>query len=162
MIRSVRTNVVPQSAVVPATIRGTGLTPDGNNPHAVNKSPALHVLIVDDEPLIRWSLSETLIEDGHLVSEAGDAETAMRALSESADPYDVALLDFHLPDSHDLGLLSTIRRLSPKTVVIMMTAYGTPEMSDGALQLGAYRVVPKPFEVHDMADLVLQAHASGR
>ena len=151
-----------QSAVVPATIGATGLSPAGKSTHTVKKSPALHVLIVDDEPLIRWSLSETLIEDGHLVSEAGDGETAMRTLNEGGEPYDVVLLDYHLPDSHDLRLLSTIRKVSPKTVVIMMTAYGTPEMSDGALQLGAYRVVPKPFEVHDMADLVLQAYASGR
>ena len=42
----------------------------------------------------------------------------------------------------------------------MMTAFATPEMSDAALRIGAYRVVPKPFEVHDMADLVLEAHAS--
>ena len=47
----------------------------------------------------------------------------------------------------------------PKTAVIMMTAFGTPEMSDAALRIGAYRVVPKPFEVHDIAALVLEAHA---
>jgi DNA-binding NtrC family response regulator len=126
----------------------------------VNKSPSLRVLVVDDEPLIRWSLSETLIEGGHLVSEAGDAETAMRTLTDGDGPFDVVLLDYHLPDSHDLALLSTIRHVSPKTAVIMMTAFGTPEMSDAALRMGAYCVVPKPFEVHDIADLVLEAHAT--
>jgi DNA-binding NtrC family response regulator len=59
-----------------------------------------------------------------------------------------------------LNLLSTIRRLSPQSAVILMTAYGTPEVAQGALALGAYRIVPKPFDVHDMAHLVLQAHAS--
>jgi len=44
--------------------------------------------------------------------------------------------------------------------VIMMTAFGTPEVDAGARQLGAYQVVPKPFEVHDIATLVLQAHAA--
>jgi DNA-binding NtrC family response regulator len=44
----------------------------------------------------------------------------------------------------------------------MMTAFSTPEMVDAARRLGAYRVVPKPFEVHDMANLVLEAHASER
>ena len=52
--------------------------------------------------------------------------------------------------------------MAPNTAVIMMTAFGTPEMSDAALRSGAYRVVPKPFEVHDMANLVLEAHANGR
>ena len=126
----------------------------------VKKSALLRVLIVDDEPLIRWSLGETLGEAGHGVTEAADGESAIRTLSDGSDPFDVVLLDYRLPDSNDLGLLSTIRRIAPKSAVIMMTAYGTPEMADGALALGAYRVVPKPFEVHDMAELVMGAHAS--
>jgi DNA-binding NtrC family response regulator len=40
----------------------------------------------------------------------------------------------------------------------MMTAYGTPEVAGGALKLGAYRVVPKPFDMDEMASLVLEAH----
>jgi DNA-binding NtrC family response regulator len=126
----------------------------------VNKSSPLRILVVDDESLIRWSLSETLTDSGHLVREAGDGETALRTLTDGDGPFDVMLLDYHLPDSHDLALLSTIRRVAPKTAVIMMTAFGTPEMSDAALSIGAYRVVFKPFEVHDIADLVLEAHAS--
>ena len=132
----------------------------GKIPQAANKSAPLRILVVDDEPLIRWSLTETLSDLGHLVSEAGDAESARRTLTHAGGPFDVVLLDYHLPDSHDLVLLSQIRRLAPDTAVIMMTAFATPEMSDAALRIGAYRVVHKPFEVHDMADLVLEAHAS--
>ena len=120
---------------------------------------SLHVLVVDDEFLIRWSLVETLAEEGHRLAEAGDGETALKTLG-SDDPFDVVLLDYHLPDSHDLTLLATIRRLAPQAVVIMMTAFGTPEMMDQALGLGAFRVVPKPFDVHDIAALVVEAHAS--
>ena len=86
----------------------------------------------------------------------------MRALTDGDGPFDVVLLDYHLPDSHDLALLSQIRQVAPNAAVIMMTAFGTPEMSDAALRIGAYRVVPKPFEVHDIADLVLEAHAAAR
>jgi DNA-binding NtrC family response regulator len=120
------------------------------------------VLIVDDEPLIRWSLSETLTEDGHVVAEAADGDAAMRTMAAASPSFDVVLLDYHLPDSNDLVLLSSIRQAAPGIVVIMMTAYSTPEMADEALRLGAYRVVPKPFEVQDMASLVLEAHASTR
>ena len=120
----------------------------------------LRVLIVDDEPLIRWSLSETLTDSGCRVDEAADAQSAMRLLTGSGAPFDVVLLDYHLPDSHNLSLLSAIRQIAPRAAVIMMTAFGTPEMSRGALELGAYRVLAKPFEVHDMPDLVLQAHTS--
>jgi DNA-binding NtrC family response regulator len=128
-------------------------------PVTAKNPPMLRVLVVDDEPLIRWSLAETLSEMGHVVVEAGDGVSAIRALDEGA-PFDAVVLDYRLPDSNDLNLLATIRRLAPQAAVIMMTAFGTPEVTSGAIKLGAYRVVPKPFEMHDMAELVTQATAS--
>jgi DNA-binding NtrC family response regulator len=119
------------------------------------------VLVVDDEPLIRWSLSQTLEQSGHAVVEAGDAESTVRVLS-AGDPFDVVLLDYRLPDSNDLNLLATVRRLAPASAVIMMTAFGTPEVMTGAVKLGAYQVISKPFEVHEVAALVLEAHAAPR
>jgi DNA-binding NtrC family response regulator len=122
------------------------------------KSPSLRILIVDDEPLIRWSLAETLVESGHSVAEAGDGASAIGALG-AEEGVDVVVLDYRLPDSNDLSLLRTIRRISPGSAVIMMTAFGTPEMARQAIALGAWRVVAKPFEIHEMADLVAQAAA---
>jgi DNA-binding NtrC family response regulator len=125
------------------------------------KSPhALRVLVVDDEPLIRWSLSETLSASGHTVTEAPDAASARRVVRDNSQRPDVVLLDYRLPDSNDLGLLAMIRREAPGTQVILMTAHGTPELAKGALDLGAYRVVSKPFEVHDLTALVSEAYAS--
>lgn len=120
------------------------------------KSPSVRVLVVDDEPLIRWSVVETLIERGFEVVEAPDGRTAVSAI-DGTQAFDVVLLDFRLPDSNDLTLLSTIRRQSPASKIILMTAYGTPEVLRGALDLGAYRVVSKPFEMSEMAALVAQA-----
>ena len=129
-------------------------------PHVNKKSPSLRVLVVDDEPLIRWSLSETLMDHGFDVLEAADAVGTVRALRDGARAVDVVLLDFRLPDSNDLTLLSAIRRLAPDAQVILMTAYGTPELVKTAIDLGAFRVVSKPFEMNELADLILQAHAS--
>lgn len=123
------------------------------------KSPSVRVLVVDDEPLIRWSVVETLIERGFEVVEAPDGRGAVSAI-DGKQAFDVVLLDFRLPDSNDLTLLSTIRQQSPRSQVILMTAYGTPEVTKGALDLGAYRVVSKPFEMSEMAALVAQARAA--
>ena len=125
------------------------------------KSPPLHVLVVDDEPLIRWSLAETLKEQGHDVVEAGDGHGAEMAVRNASEPFDVVLMDYRLPDSNDLLLLASIRRLSPRAQVILMTAFGRPEIVRGALEVGAFRVINKPFEMRDMADLVAHAHAAG-
>jgi DNA-binding NtrC family response regulator len=113
----------------------------------------LRVLVVDDEPLIRWSIAETLGAAGHQVTEAEDAASALRAMKDTAAP-DLVLLDFRLPDSSDLGLLAKIRQMSPGTTVIMMTAFGTPDVTAGALKLGASRVLSKPFNMHDLEDVV--------
>ena len=124
------------------------------------KFSVLRVLVVDDEPLIRWSIAETLLDCGYEVSEAVDGQTALRVLTDAPAPIDVVVLDYRLPDSDDLNLLSAIRRISPKSQVILMTAFGTPEVVSGAQQLGVYRVVHKPFEMNDLAALVKQAHTS--
>jgi DNA-binding NtrC family response regulator len=113
----------------------------------------LRVLVVDDEPLIRWSIAETLGAAGHQVTEAQDAASALRALADAPDT-DLVLLDFRLPDSNDLGLLAEIRRMAPAVPVIMMTAFGTPDVTAGALKLGASKVLNKPFNMHDLEDLV--------
>ena|SRR5207302_9970806 len=124
------------------------------------KCPSIRVLIVDDEPLIRWSLAETLLDSGYDVSEASNGQTALQVLSAAQAPFHVAVLDYRLPDSNDLKVLAAMRRMSPWTQVILMTAFGTPEVVSGAQQLGVYRVVHKPFEMSDISDLVQQAHAS--
>lgn len=113
----------------------------------------LHVLVVDDEPLIRWSIAETLGAAGHQVTEAQDAASALKALAGVREP-DLVLLDFRLPDSNDLGLLAQIRQLAPAATIIMMTAFGTPDVTAGALKLGASRVLNKPFNMHDLEDIV--------
>jgi DNA-binding NtrC family response regulator len=119
------------------------------------------VLVVDDEALIRWTLAETLAERGYFVKEAGDAGTALQAIQESTDPFDVILLDYRLPDSKDLNLLSEIKRLAPATQVIMVTAHGSPELAEKATALGAYAMISKPFEVESLAALVERARAAG-
>lgn len=119
------------------------------------------VLVVDDEALIRWSLAESLAEKGYAVTEAPDGRTAMGAIEQSDAPFDVVLLDYRLPDSADLTLLAKILRQTPSTQVIMITAHNSPELAQGALDLGAFRVVSKPFEMDMIASLVAQARAKG-
>jgi DNA-binding NtrC family response regulator len=127
-----------------------------NIPSMPKNSPPT-VLVVDDEALIRWSLTEMLAERGYAVTEAGDARMALAALESAAQPFDVVLLDYRLPDSADLRLLEKVRHLTPSSQVIMITAHNSPELAQGAVALGAYRVVSKPFEVDTLAALVNQA-----
>ena len=123
-------------------------------------SPPLHDLVVDDELLNRWALVENLRVSGHHAVEAGDARTAIQALLMAPVPFDVVLLDLRLPDASGLAVLAQARQRSAETQVILMTAYGTPEVVEDALDLGAFRVVPKPLEMAELSDLVIEAHAA--
>ena len=129
-------------------------------PAMLKKSPNVCVLIVDDEPLIRWSLAETLTDHGYGVLQAADGQGAVEALKDTPLPVDVIMLDYRLPDSNNLQLLATIRALSPRSCVVLMTAFGTPEVAAEALRLGAFCVVNKPLEMQEVADLVSRAHGS--
>jgi DNA-binding NtrC family response regulator len=121
----------------------------------------LRVLVVEDEPLIRWSIAETLAQGGHQVVEAASAADAVQAIHDTPQPIDVVLMDLRLPDSSDLELLASIRRLRPESAVVLMTAYGTPEVARHALELGVYRVIDKPFDMHVLDGLLREAHDAG-
>jgi two-component system NtrC family response regulator len=122
----------------------------------------LRILVVDDEALMRWSLSEILGREGHTVVEAVSASTARQVMDDASQPIDVVLLDYRLPDSNDLTLLEEVRRRMPASAVVLMTAYGGPDVVQGALDRGAYCVVDKPFDIHQVEPLVRDAYQAAR
>jgi DNA-binding NtrC family response regulator len=123
---------------------------------------SLTVLVVDDEALLRWSLAELLRCSGHSVIEAACADTARTAITHASKAIDVVLLDYRLPDSSDLRLLEEIRGRLPQSAVVLMTAFGTPEVMQGALDRGAYCVLNKPFDLHGVEGLITEAHRASR
>lgn len=127
----------------------------------VNAGGAPQVLVVDDERLIRWSLSAKLRDDGYGVTEAADGRGAVAAVV-GGPPPEVVLLDYRLPDVDGFQLLSTLVSMLPAGRVVLMTAHGAPEVQAGALASGAARVVQKPFVLEEMAVLVSQELAIGR
>jgi DNA-binding NtrC family response regulator len=118
------------------------------------------VLVVDDEPLIRWSLSEGLSESGYPVRLAGNAAEARAALAALDSQPLVVILDLRLPDSVDLALLAEIRDRHPGAPVVMMSAHGTADDVKRAGELGACRFVEKPFDVTELVKLVGEAWES--
>ena len=129
-----------------------GPQPLGNFPGAADSFP-LHMLVVDDEPLIRWSVSETFADLGCDVEQASDAGSALRTVGAATRPFDVVVLDLRLPDMSDLSLLGTLRQLLPDATLILMTAFGTAEIIRDARALGA-AVLNKPFELEELRRLV--------
>jgi DNA-binding NtrC family response regulator len=122
----------------------------------------LTVLVVDDEALLRWSIAELLRRGGHAVLEATSAAEAREAINRMPARIDVVLLDYRLPDSNSLKFLEEVRRRLPQSAVVLMTAFGTPEMAQGAADRGAYCLLSKPFDMHDVEVLVTEASRASR
>jgi DNA-binding NtrC family response regulator len=119
-----------------------------------DKSDGLRALVVDDEPLVRWAVAETLRLHGYEVAEAGDAQRTVQALRNAAAVPDVVLLDLRLPDCSDLTLLQTVGLLAPAATVILMTAHATPDLRERARQFGAACVLDKPFDIDGLEDTI--------
>src|SRR5688572_21868347 len=82
------------------------------------------ILVVDDEPLIRWSLSERLKADGYHVLQA---ETGAAALERMRDGIDLVLLDYRLPDTDGLTVLREMKQVDPDILVILLTSFVSVE-----------------------------------
>ena len=144
----------------PTPLEAAGQSGDFTPPLRNSQHP--RVLVVDDESLVRWSLAETLGERGYDVVEAADAASAVSALLSSRSRIAVVLLDLYLPDADDLRVLKALRQMSPETPVILMTAYGTHELTAEAIRLGAFTVLDKPFELADVRPVIEQSLGSAR
>ena len=83
----------------------------------------------------------------------------MAAVSGGSGLFDVVILDYCLPDRHDLSLLEDVLLASPRTAVLMMTAFADDDMRSRALARGVRAVVGKPFQVKSFVSLVESAVA---
>jgi DNA-binding NtrC family response regulator len=107
---------------------------------------ARRILVVDDERLVRWSLTQRLRADGMEVLEAATAAEAMQV----REP-DAAILDYRLPDGDGIGVLKRLREVDPDIPVVMLTAHKDVDIVVEAIKAGASDYVTKPFEVDDVA-----------
>jgi DNA-binding NtrC family response regulator len=132
----------------------------GKDPHPGENRPPLAILVVDDEPLIRWSLREALRARRHAVSTASTGAEALRVVADNTVHFDVVILDYRLPDRSDLTLLEDLQAASPGSAIVMMTAFADDEMRARALARGVKAVVGKPFQLKSFVSLIESAVAS--
>src|SRR6266540_396093 len=112
------------------------------------------ILVVDDEPLIRWTLSERLSQDGHQVVEA---DTARAALARFGPDIDLVLLDYKLPDSDGLQVLRGMKAADADVPIILLTAFSSIETAVEAMKQGAYHYANKPFNLDEIAMVAQKA-----
>lgn len=115
----------------------------------------IRILVVDDELSMREFLSILLEREGYQVETAGSAEEALRQMETSL--FDLVLSDVQMPGLGGIELLSRIKKISPETGVLMITAFSAAEQAVEAMKLGAYDYISKPFKIEEIKQLIKNA-----
>ena len=115
------------------------------------------ILVVDDELIVRESLSKWFREDGYRVDAAENAAAALRKLQ--AAQWNLMLVDIKMPGMDGIELLQRVRQTNKEVVVIVITAFATVDTAGRALKEGAYDYITKPIDpdyLDHMVDKALQ------
>ncbi len=107
-------------------------------------SAASSIFIVDDEPILRQTLSAILQRQGYQVSTASSIQEAAQILSKGG--FDLVFLDLKMPGGGGMELLPDIRKMYPEMPVIILTAHATLDSAMGAVRLGASDYLLKPID----------------
>ena len=118
------------------------------------------ILIVDDEEIIRESLSFILTKEGYAVREAPNGRAALEIVME--DAVDLVLTDLEMPEMKGIELLEHVSRVSPETLVVIITAYGSIDSAIAALRQGAVDYILKPVEFDELLIKVKRLFATRR
>ncbi len=103
------------------------------------------ILIIDDEPAIRRSMSDIFSDEGYNVISAEDGSQALTLLEKETP--DLIFLDIWLPDSDGLKLLPGLKKEHPQVPVIMISGHGTIETAVQATKMGAFDFIEKPLSL---------------
>lgn len=114
-----------------------------------------HILVVDDEPMIREILRETLEQDGHRVTEAENGKVACERIESVA--FDLILTDVKMPVMDGFTLMKNLGDLTDQIPVVVITSFGDIDVAVDAIRLGAYDYVVKPFNISQVSLSVRRA-----
>jgi len=120
------------------------------------------ILVVDDEESVAFFLAENLAEQGadYQVETVNSGEEALAKIA--AQPFDLVITDLRMPGINGLELMERVRALSPHTRLILMTAYGNPDVEAASYRLGACRYLAKPFPIQTLFATVQEALAEAK
>jgi DNA-binding response OmpR family regulator len=113
------------------------------------------VLLVEDDPDMRWAVRDVLLMRGFVVNTAEDGLQAVECASRRN--YDVLVCDVRLPGLDGLSVARIVRRLTPQTRVLLMTAFPEWKVSDAAAEAGVVAVLSKPLNLAVLTAAVVRA-----
>jgi CheY-like chemotaxis protein len=119
----------------------------------------LHILVVDDDPILLKSLCDILGIDGHRVVAANGGQngiTAFCAARDRSEPFSVVITDMGMPYVDGRKVAAAVKNISPTTPILMLTGWGQRLISEGTVPPEVDRVLSKPPRLHDLREALAQ------
>ena len=120
----------------------------------------MRVLVVDDDPGVRYTLREILSSAGLAVEEAGDGEEALARFD--AAPVPLVIADLRMPRMDGMELLRRLLSRQPAPRVVLVTAHGSERQAAEAVRAGAWDYFRKPFDNDELLAVVRRAAEAAR
>ncbi len=121
---------------------------------------SLRILLIEDDRAIAGGMQKVMAAEGYDVTVVVRGDDGLeRAL---AEPYDLVISDLKLPGADGLTIVRRLHQARPKLPIILITAHGTTETAIEATRWGAFDYVPKPFEMEELLDIMVQALETSR
>jgi len=116
------------------------------------------VLVVDDDPGMLRAMTKVLVSEGMQVTGVSDPIVVVKKLADSEKRFDLVITDLRMPMFSGRGVLALASAL-PELPVIIITAFGGPDVQALALRLGAFAFLEKPVAAPQLIDVVKRALA---
>jgi two-component system response regulator AtoC len=113
------------------------------------------ILVADDDASIRSLLQQLLVDEGYSVLEAATGTEVVQQVGQASP--DLVIMDVRMPELDGIEALQKVKSLSPKTSVLIMTAFGSSNFAIKAMELGAFDYITKPFELDKISHTVRRA-----
>ncbi|MBN2144423.1 MAG: sigma-54-dependent Fis family transcriptional regulator [Candidatus Aureabacteria bacterium] len=112
----------------------------------------IHILVVDDEEIMRNFLSDMLRDEGYEVQAVASGEEGINLLQKS--DFDLVVTDLKMPGFSGIDVLKAVKQQNSNTYVIMITGYASVETAVESMKLGAVDYITKPFEMDQIKNVI--------
>lgn len=112
----------------------------------------LRILVLDDEEIVVARLKPALEKEGYIVDTFTNSKLAKNHLEKNK--YDIVVTDLKMADIDGLQLFRFVKEKWPGTKVVLISGFATLKVAQDALKEGVYQVIPKPFKISHIKELI--------
>ncbi|MCX5864782.1 MAG: response regulator [Deltaproteobacteria bacterium] len=120
----------------------------------------MRLLVVDDEPIVGKRLKQVFGKIGFEIETYTDSAAALAAIAEK--PFDIVVTDLKMEGIDGIEVLKRVRAMNPKTRVIIITGYASPDTAELAQQEGVFAFLAKPFRLDELKQVIYRAMEADR